>query len=165
MAQMELYDRYFKAMYNTAHRIVKDSFEAEDIVQESFLTAFEKLGRLKEPEMFGPWLKKIVANNSIGSYRSKQKNNEVPMEDGYLKDEENNYGEENSGFTALKVKQVMQTLEKLKENYRVALTLHLIEGYDYDEISGIMGISNGSCRTIISRAKESLRKKLQALAA
>ena len=53
-------------------------------------------------------------------------------------------------------------MELLKENYRIALTLNLIEGYDYDEISDIMNISNANCRATISRAKESLRQKLQA---
>ncbi len=51
-------------------------------------------------------------------------------------------------------------MESLKENYRVALTLHLIEGYDYEEICEILNISYANCRTTISRAKESLRKKL-----
>ena len=52
-------------------------------------------------------------------------------------------------------------MKLLKDNYRVALTLNLIEGYDYEEISGIMNISNANCRTTISRAKESLRQKLK----
>jgi RNA polymerase sigma-70 factor (ECF subfamily) len=53
-------------------------------------------------------------------------------------------------------------MKQLKNSYRVSLTLHLIEGYDYEEISEIMDISYGNCRTLISRAKESLRKKLTA---
>ena len=52
-------------------------------------------------------------------------------------------------------------MNNLKDNYRVALTLNLIEGYDYEEISDIMNISYSNCRTTISRAKESLRQKLQ----
>ena len=48
----------------------------------------------------------------------------------------------------------------LKENYRVSLTLHLIEGYDYEEVSSIMDMSYANCRTTISRAKESLRQKM-----
>ena len=51
-------------------------------------------------------------------------------------------------------------MKDLKDNYRISLTLHLIEGFDYDEISEIMNISYANCRTTVSRAKESLRKKL-----
>jgi RNA polymerase sigma-70 factor (ECF subfamily) len=59
-----------------------------------------------------------------------------------------------------KVKMILKTMESLKENYRVALTLHLIEGYDYEEICEILNITYANCRTTISRAKESLRTKL-----
>ena len=72
-AQFAIYKQYYNAMYNTAFRIVNDSFEAEDIMQESFITAFNKLGTLKEASMFGSWLKRIVINNSISQFnKSKQ---------------------------------------------------------------------------------------------
>ncbi len=66
----------------------------------------------------------------------------------------------NYEFTNLKAKQVMNTMKFLKDNYRISLTLNLIEGYDYDEICEIMNISYANCRTTISRAKESLRNKM-----
>lgn len=65
-----------------------------------------------------------------------------------------------NGETQLKAQKVMAAMTQLKDNYRISLTLHLIEGYDYEEISEIMNISNANCRTTISRAKDSLRKKL-----
>ncbi|WP_452220691.1 RNA polymerase sigma factor [Lacinutrix salivirga] len=162
-AQLELYNRYYNAMYNTAFRIVKDSFEAEDIMQESFLTAFSKLNSLKEIKTFGAWLKRIVINNSIYHYKKNAKYNETPLDDVLYKIEDNDGIVENYEFTNLRAKQVLETMNHLKANYRVALTLHLIEGYDYEEISKIMDISYANCRTTISRAKESLRKKLHAL--
>ena len=63
-AQLEIYNRYYKAMYNTAFRIVKHSAEAEDVMQESFLSAFTKLHTFKGDVTFGAWLKRIVINNS-----------------------------------------------------------------------------------------------------
>ena len=162
-AQLEVYNRYYKAMYNTSLRIVKDSFEAEDIMQDSFLTAFTKLDSLKESVTFGSWLKRIVINNSIYHYNKSNKYNEVALDDVLFKieDEEDDGIASDYEFTSLKAQQIMETMKTLKDNYRVALTLHLIEGYDYDEISDIMDISYANCRTTISRAKESLRHKLQ----
>ena len=64
-AQYEVYKLYYKAMYNTSHRILKDSFEAEDIMQEAFLTAFTKLYMYKGEVTFGAWLKRIVINKSL----------------------------------------------------------------------------------------------------
>ncbi len=65
LAQLEVYNRYQKAMYNVAIRIVKDTAEAEDVMQESFITAFSKLDTFKGEATFGSWLKRIVINNGI----------------------------------------------------------------------------------------------------
>lgn len=159
-AQMEVYNRYYKAMYNTAYRIVKDRAEAEDVMQDSFLAAFTKLGSLKEKVTFGSWLKRIVINNSIHQYKKNNRYNDVPLDDVIYKVEDAIGVPENHEFTNLKAKEVMNTMKELKDNYRVSLTLHLIEGYDYEEISNIMNISYANCRTTISRAKDSLRQKL-----
>lgn len=160
-AQLEIYNRYYNAMYNTAFRIVKDSAEAEDVMQESFLNAFTKLHTFKGEVAFGAWLKRIVINNSIHHYKKQQKRRAVDLDDIMYKVEDNDEVDSNqNGFAELKAQKVMETMKSLKDNYRVSLTLHLIEGYDYEEISEIMNISYANCRTTISRAKDSLRKKL-----
>ena len=163
-AQLEVYNRYYKAMYNAAFRIVKDKFEAEDIMQESFLTAFNKLDNLNEAVTFGAWLKRIVINNSIYHYKKSGKHSDVPLDDVIYKVEDDQGLSEDYEFTNIKAKQVLDTMATLKENYRVSLTLNLIEGYDYEEICEIMNISYASCRTTISRAKDKLRNELQHLA-
>ncbi len=161
-AQLEIYNRYYKAMYNTSFRIVKNSFLAEDIMQDSFLLAFTKLEELKDTKIFGPWLKRIVINNSIYHYKKSSKIKKVPLDDVLYKVEDTFDGVDSTHeYTNQKAKNVLNTLKTLKDNYRIALTLNLIEGYDYDEISEIMNITNANCRTTISRAKESLRQKLQ----
>tara|TARA_R110000751_G_scaffold19479_21_gene58164 strand:- start:159 stop:668 length:510 start_codon:yes stop_codon:yes gene_type:complete len=159
-AQLEVYNRYYKAMFNTSLRIVKDTAQAEDIMQESFLSAFTKLHTFKGEVTFGSWLKRIVINNSIHQYRKQQKKNEVALDEVLYKVEDNDGIASDHVFTELKAQKVMETMKDLKDNYRISLTLHLIEGFDYDEISEIMNISYANCRTTVSRAKESLRKKL-----
>ncbi|WP_297795146.1 RNA polymerase sigma factor [uncultured Eudoraea sp.] len=159
-AQMEIYNRYYKAMYNTAFRIVKDSAEAEDVMQESFLNAFTKLHTFKGEVTFGAWLKRIVINKSIYHYRKQKKKNEVGLDDILYKVEDNDGIAEDHESTERMAQKVLETMKQLKDNYRISLTLHLIEGYDYEEVSSIMDISYANCRTTISRAKESLRKKM-----
>lgn len=161
-AQLEIYDRYYKAMYNTALRIVKDSAEAEDIMQEAFLKAFSKIDSFQGTASFGAWLKKIVVNLSISSFNKTVKRNEVSYNDELKNEADTDAGyilEEDSKND--KVKAILGALNSLKENYRICLNLHLIEGYDYEEICEILDITYANCRTTISRAKESLRKKLQ----
>jgi len=159
-AQLEVYNRYYKAMFNAALRIIKDSAEAEDVMQEAFLTAFTKLPMLEDNKMFGAWLKKIVVNSSITALRKKDTYKEIALEtvEYGLSDTE---GVAEEDLTQIRANTVLSTLKQLKESYSTALSLHLIEGYDYEEICEIMNISYSNCRTLVSRAKESLRKKLQ----
>jgi len=160
-AQFEIYNRYCKAMYNVAYRIVKDEHFAEDVMQEGFLKAFTKIDDFQQEVAFGAWLKRIIINYSIDFYK---KNNQFKSDDFektlYKLEGTENDLEENFDFNDLKVKQVLETIQSLKYNYSMVLTLFYIEGYDQEEISEILKISYANCRTTLSRAKESLRKKL-----
>ncbi|TRX35808.1 RNA polymerase sigma factor [Flavobacterium sp. ZT3R18] len=160
-AQFEIYNRYCKAMYNVAYRIVKDEHFAEDVMQEGFLKAFTKINDFKQEVAFGAWLKRIIVNYSIDFYK---KNNQFQQEDFekslYKIEGDESDSTENFDFNDLKVKQVLETIQSLKYNYSMVLTLFYIEGYDQEEISEILKISYANCRTTLSRAKESLRKKL-----
>lgn len=155
-AQLEIYKLYYKAMYNTALRILKNSFDAEDMMQESFLIAFTKLNTFKGEVTFGAWLKRIVINKCLTQLKKNKRFEEVKLEVAL----ENDIEIEQVNYSTIKATEVLTQLNSLKENYRVALTLHLIEGYDYEEISEIMNISYQNSRTTISRAKNRLRELL-----
>src|SRR5512136_3357798 len=71
-AQFQIYKLYYKAMYNTSLRIVNDMMEAEDIMQESFLSAFEKIDTYSGTVSFGAWLKRIVINRSLDALGKKK---------------------------------------------------------------------------------------------
>lgn len=156
-AQMQVYNSYYKAMFNTSYRILNDEFEAEDIMQEAFLTAFTKLHTFKGEVTFGAWLKKIVINKSLTQLKKNSRYDEVKMDvipsDNYEEDTTINY-------QTMDVKYVLRTIQELKENYRIVLNLNLIEGYDYEEIALILNYSNENVRTTVSRAKKKLKQIL-----
>lgn len=156
-AQMQIYKGYYKAMYNTSLRILKDEFEAEDIMQEAFLTAFTKLDAFIGEVTFGAWLKRIVINKSLTQLKKNNKYQDVKME---VLSEAYGDVEEVIDYSKLHANKVMETLNSLKESYRVILSLNLIEGYDYEEIEDILGLSNENVRTTISRAKKKLKEQL-----
>ena len=161
-AQSEIYNRYSKAMYNVAYRIVKDEHFAQDVMQEGFLKAFTKIDNYKQEVAFGAWLKRIIVNYSIDFYK---KNNQFQFDDFennlYKIEDDQNYNSDEFSFDTLKVSQVLETIQSLKDNYRMVLTLFYIEGFDHEEISEILNMSYANCRTTLSRAKENLRKKLE----
>ncbi|MAD98082.1 MAG: RNA polymerase subunit sigma [Flavobacteriaceae bacterium] len=155
-AQMQLYKAYYKAMYNSAYRILKDEFEAEDIMQEAFLTAFTKLNSYKGEVAFGAWLKRIVINKSLTQLKKNNRYEEVKMEVVQPDEKE----DEKLDYHQLEPTAVMSSIQGLKDNYRMVLTLNLIEGYDYEEIAQIMNYSNENVRTTVSRAKRKLKQVL-----
>lgn len=159
-AQLEIYNRFYKAMYNTAYRILKDTQEAEDIMQEAFLSAFTKMHTLENTATFSAWLKRITINLSIGALKKSNRLQKVSMDTISYSLSETEETDE-IGDTQIKAEEIIKSLQKLKPSYRIVLSLHFIEGYDYDEISEIMSLTQGNVRTLISRGKDSLRKKLQ----
>jgi RNA polymerase sigma factor (sigma-70 family) len=160
-AQFEVYNRYYKPLYNTALRIVKDSHWAEDVMQEAFIKAFTRLEMFKGEVTFGAWLKRIVVNHSIDQYKKQNRNAMDSVDNVLYKVEDDNYKHEAAiDFRQVKAQQALAAIQALKESYRVILTLLYIEGYDQEEITEILGITPGNCRTTISRAKEALLKKL-----
>lgn len=159
LAQLEVYNRYQRAMFNIAMRIVHNPDDAEDVMQESFITAFDKLESFKGDAAFGAWLKSIVVNKSLTHLKRSEKYATLPENE--IKeaiDENEGFAEED--YSKIKAAKVMECMAKLHKSYSQVLTLHLIEGYDYEELCEILNISYANCRTLISRAKDSLRKQL-----
>ena len=158
-AQFAVYNLYSKAMYNVAYRILGNQMEAEDVMQDSFLKAFTKIETYNSDATFGAWLKRIVINKSINELKKSKAYQTEAISENFEKVDENN---DEILFTNQKAEHVLKTIQSLKTNYKVILTLFFIEGFDLEEITEILKISYENCRTTMSRAKESLRKKLVA---
>jgi len=149
VAQCKIYKLYFKAMYNCAYRILRDSYLAEDIMQESFLIAFKKIVTIEIKTTFGAWLKKIVINKSLTKLKENKKFDLVSLD--LIGNTNNSHNEayhlnDVENFNKLKVEEIKLAMKKLKNNYYEILTLHLIEGYRHSELSEILNISNENCR-------------------
>jgi RNA polymerase sigma factor (sigma-70 family) len=153
-AQFEIYRLYHRSMYNTSLRIVKNAQEAEDIMQESFLSAFIKINTYSGKVSFGAWLKKIVINNSLDVLKKKkifiqELNEDLPEK--VLKEDE-----PVEDFANIKIEDIKDAIFKLADGYRVVLSLHLLEGYDHEEIAEILGVSSSTSRSQFIRAKQKL---------
>jgi RNA polymerase sigma-70 factor (ECF subfamily) len=159
-AQFQIYKLYYKSMYNTSLRIVNDSMEAEDIMQEAFLFAFEKINTYSRTVSFGTWLKKIVVNRSL-DILSKQK--EI-FEDFELHEEIKDESDDETAKREeldVKVEEIKQAIDALPDGYRIILSLYLLEGYDHEEIAEIMSITNSASRSQLTRAKQKLISDLK----
>ena len=153
-AQFEIYRLYYRSMYNSSLRIVGIPEEAEDIMQESFLTAFRKLKSYSGEVSFGSWLKKIVINRSLDLLRKRK----VIFEE--LHAELPFTTETEPEVEAITVDEVKSAIALLSDGYRTIVSLILLEGYDHEEVSEILGIKNVTSRTQFSRARQKLREML-----
>jgi RNA polymerase sigma-70 factor (ECF subfamily) len=157
-AQLQLYNQYCDGMFMVANRFVKNSMEAEDIVQEAFIKAFSKLHQYSGEVTFGAWLKRIVINKSIDVLKSK-KQQLLDLDEVHLKvvDATNDDWLVDDLITLDEVK---EAIEKLPDKYKYVVMLYLIEGYDHQEISQILNITEVASRTHLSRGKTKLQELL-----
>ena len=147
-------------MFNTSQRIVSDTMEAEDIMQESFLSAFEKIETYSGKVSFGAWLKKIVINRSLDSLNRQKaifEEFDAHHELKNVSDEKDHLHED----VDLKIEEVKKSIDKLPDGYRIILSLYLLEGYDHDEIGEILNISSSTSRSQLSRAKQKLLNEMR----
>ncbi len=153
-AQFKIYRLYYKNMFNISLRIVNDSLEAEDIMQECFLTAFEKIDGYSGEVSFGAWLKKIVINRSLDALRKKKIEFTGIDEGSHLPDDEG--ADTDEEYTGQKVEEIHRCIRMLPDGYRVILSLYLLEGYDHEEIGEILDISASTSRSQYTRARRKL---------
>ena len=150
--QFKVYKDYYRAMYNTSLRILNNNAEAEDVMQESFLSAFKNINSFSGNVTFGSWLKKIVINRSLDRLKSNRLvfteiADVIPDE----KEDETLF-DDNQAM----IEEVRKQINSLPDGYRVVLSLYLIEGYDHEEIGSILGISASTSRSQFTRAKQKL---------
>ncbi len=159
-AQLKLYNQYCDGMFVVAQRFVKDTMEAEDIVQEAFIKSFYKLEQYKGEVTFGAWLKRIVINRSIDVLKSK-KQRLLDLEEVHLNVVDTDYENEWLVDDIITIDEVKSAIEQLPEKYKYVVMLYLIEGYDHQEISEILNISEVASRTQLSRGKVKLQSLLK----
>jgi len=157
-AYYQLYKLYSRSMYNVGFRIVNNTEEAEDVLQEAFISAFKNLHHYRGDATFGAWLKRIVVNKAI-NYLKKKKMERFPDDEKWDVQEEIVADEfESFPFSVEKVK---SAIESLPDGYRTVLSLYLLEGYDHGEIAGIMGITESTSKSQFNRSKKKLKELLE----
>jgi RNA polymerase sigma factor (sigma-70 family) len=159
-AQFELYSLYSRAMYNVCLRMVKNEFDAEDVLQNAFVDIFSKMGTFRFESSIGAWIKRIVINHSINFLKQRRLNFEA-FDDQYQDSIPDAVADEDYQNIALNVEQVKKALHALPDGYRVVFSLYLLEGYDHQEIAEILGINEATSKSQYSRAKHRIREILR----
>ncbi len=156
-AYYELYNLYSKTMFNISLRILNNTVEAEEVLQDSFLKAFEKIEMYDSKFSFGIWLKRIVINGSIDVLK-KRKIILVPLDEvRYTHEKQNEYeynlDEAPENFD---VETIKKYVAQLPDGYRTILSLFVFDDFTHNEIATLLGISEGTSKSQYNRAKKKL---------
>lgn len=159
-AQIKLYDLYADAMYCIACRYISNKEDAKDVIQEAFLKTFTRLQQYKGEVAFGAWLKRIIINQCMDTLKKRS----LLYEE--MNDETLTIVEDDASWeieTEVTKQEILQTIESLPSKYKYVVKLYLIEGYDHQEISEILGIPVRTSRTQLMRGKTKLKNNLNDL--
>lgn len=154
--QYELYQRFAPKMYGVCLRYAANATEAEDILQEGFIKVFGKLESFRREGSFEGWVRRIFVNTAIEHFRKKSylqpitEKEEAVYEANYL-----------SVLDNLAEKDIVGLVQQLSPGYRTVFNLYVVEGYTHREIAEQMGISEGTSKSQLSRAKLILQDLVQ----
>lgn len=155
-AQYRLYKLYSKAMYNICTRMLNNRHEAEDILQDAFVSAFRNLKNFKANSTFGAWLKRIVINKCISHLR-KNKLMLVEIESGNFETPDAYNWDE---YSANNPEYIHQAIKELPEGSRVIFNLFALEGFKHKEISEMLNVSESTSKSQYLRARSILMEKI-----
>lgn len=155
-AQQRLFEQYSGRMMALCYRYAKCREEAEDILQEGFLRVFRKIDLYEGTGSFEGWMRRVFTNVAIRHY---QKNARLHVVSG-IEDYEEEPSEEllDHYFAA---EDLMKMIQSLPDGYRMVFNLYAIEGYSHEEIAEELGISVGTSKSQLARARRSLQRMLE----
>ena len=161
----ELVRRTSRLIYARLYLETGDAHRTEDLLQETYLTAFRSLGRLDSPGRFRPWLLRIAQNTAIDEHRhGTRKKRAVQLQDVELRHLPMTAPGPGELAASAEMKQkVLAVLRSLPEEYRLPLTLRYLAGADHQTIEMEMGLTNGSLRGLLHRGLQLLRKEMERL--
>lgn len=154
--QQELYSRFASKMYGVCLRYAGNAEEAEDILQEGFIKVFNKISSYRGEGSFEGWVRRIFVNTAIEHFRKKiylqpiTETEENTVEGKYL-----------SVLDNLAEKDIVQLIQQLSPGYRTVFNMYVVEGYTHKQIAEMLGISEGTSKSQLSRAKLILQELIK----
>ena len=150
-----LYKQTASKMMAVCMRYAKDRMEAEDSLQLGYIKIFQKVTEYRGDGSFEGWMRRIMVNTAIESYRRNIRSmNVVPIDDAHELPA--------TGFdlNSLGMQDLMKLIQNLADGYRLVFNMYAIEGYSHKEISELLGISEGASKSQLSRARAILKQEI-----
>ncbi len=157
-AQAEVYQLFSGKLFALSLKYSRNKQDAEDVLQDSFITIFNKIHQYKNKGSFEGWLKRIVINTALQKYRDKS-----PLQ--LVKEEQNIENKEEVILEidnpSLDLKFLLQLIQELPDRYRLVFNLYVLDNYSHKEIAEMLKISEGTSKSNLSRARLILKQKIE----
>lgn len=153
-AQKELYDRFSSNLFASCLKYAPDDQEAQDILQDTFITIFNKIDQFKDEGSFEGWCRRIAVNTALQRYRKKKVFNLV--HEDQIKDEEVQEEETDD----IDLKNLLAMVQQLPDRYRMVFSMYVLDGYSHKEIARSMNITEGTSKSNLARARKHLKEMI-----
>jgi len=154
-SQKMLYQEFYAYGMSICLRYADNRDEAAEILNDGFMKVFQNIARFDLTRPFKPWLRRIIVNTAINHYH--QKNRAIKAEE---LNRVNQNATEEKILSGISYDEILEMLRKLPPAYRTVFNLHVIEGYKHEEIAAMLGVSVGTSKSNLFKAKEQLRRIL-----
>jgi len=155
-AQGELYKRYSNVLFSICLRYSPNYVEAEDSLQDTFITIFKKIEQFKDKGSFEGWMKRVTVNTVLQKYRKKRVFD--IRDEGQLEDEVDEQVEDND----IPLDFLLEIIQQLPDRYRLVFTMYVMDGYSHKEVADMLGITDGTSKSNLARARAILKTKIEA---
>lgn len=154
--QKLLYDRFSSKMYGVCLRYTENNEDANDVMQEGFIKVYKSLSKFRAEGSFEGWIRRIFINTSIEHYRKKVKLYKVTeVQENTIEDPEVDV------LDSLATKDILNIVNELSPGYKQVFNMHVVEGYSHKEIADLLGITEGTSKSQLARAKAVLKKIIE----
>ena len=157
--QKLLYERFSSKMYGVCLRYTENVEDANDVMQEGFIKVYKSLPKFRGEGSFEGWIRRIFINTSIEHFRKKVKLYNVnEVHENTIEDAELD------ALDSLATKDILNIINELSPGYKQVFNMHVVEGYSHKEIADILGITEGTSKSQLARAKGALKKIIESRA-
>ena len=154
--QKLLYDQFSSKMYGVCLRYTENTEDANDVMQEGFIKVYKSLSKFRAEGSFEGWIRRIFVNTSIEHYRKKVKlYNVTEVQENTIEDTDLD------ALDSLATKDILNIVNELSPGYKQVFNMHVVEGYSHKEIAEVLGITEGTSKSQLARAKGVLKKIIE----
>ena len=160
LMQQRLYDEHSKRLMGVCSKYFKNTLDAEEVMQNSFVIVFNKIHKFRGDVPVIYWMRRIAINEALTKIRLKKSKRIFNKKIESLNKHHEYFYEKNTAVNDLNVQDILSVINKLSKSYRTIFNLRAIEGYKHNEIAKMLGINIGTSKSQYARAKNKLAKEL-----